>query len=546
MNVVLAGNPNAGKTTLFNYLTRSRLKTGNFHGVTTVSHTKKVGAISFTDSPGLYSFNAYTMEEGEAAQSIKSADVIVDVIDSLTLENSLKLTRKLIALNKKVVVYLTKTKSLKARGGFVNVDELEKLLGVPVYDCSEKNFKKLALSGGLIRPIKKGDTTLDKAYYGGNCSIRPFEKLFYSKISAPIIFAAAMIFTFFLTFYPTMPGAVLKGFVEELVCEKLASFAGAFIVNDLLRSFFQDGLLGGVGGVLAFAPQLAILWLMLTILDESGAMSALCFVTDGLFEKVKLSGRAAFSLISGLGCTAAAITTTRGFSGNGARARTIAALPYIPCGAKLPVFLTFLAPVFADPFPAVCVLYFVGIAAALIASLIQSGGGEGLITEITPVCLPRAKTVANKLYFQLKSFIIKVSTTVALFCMASWLLSHLSFSFTFCETGDSILSHICRGLLPLFAPMGVTDWRLAYAFITGFAAKENIAASISMLMGGISLPLPAAAAACVFVLACPACISAYASSCREIGWRATLKFNVIQLLVAFIAAYITYFIAGLI
>lgn len=546
INIVLAGNPNAGKTTLFNYLTKSRLKTGNFHGVTTISHTKNVGGFAFTDSPGLYSFDAYTMEEGEAQNSIRAADVIINVVDSLTLQNSLRLTRKLISLNKNTVVYLTKTRALSARGGFVDASKLEKILGVPVYDCPPKQLKKLIAGGGLLRPPITGKSTFAEAYYGGNFTLRPHEKPFYSKIFAPLIFVATMVAAFFLTFYPTMPGALLKGAVEWIVCDKFAGFLSANMTNSAISSFFCDGVLGGVGGVLAFAPQLAILYLALILLDESGAMSALCFVTDGLFEKLHLSGRAAFSLISGLGCTAAAISTTRGFSGGGARRRTIAVLPYIPCGAKLPVFLTFLSPVFADPFPAVCALYFGGIAIALVLSLVAKGGGEGLVTEITPIALPSARAVKNKLSFQLISFIIKVTTTVAVFCMVSWVLSHVSFSLALCDPSQSILSHICRGVLPLFAPMGVTDWRLAYAFITGFAAKENIAASIAMLMGQVTLPLPAAAACCAFVLACPACISAYASSCREIGWKRTLLYNVAQLAGAFALAYATYFVINLI
>lgn len=545
MHIVLAGNPNAGKTTLFNRLTHSRLRTGNFHGVTTTSFTKSVGEVSFTDSPGLYSFDAYTMEEDEAAHSIRAADAIVNVVDSLTLVNSLRLTQKLIALNKNVVVYLTKTRQLAARGGFVKAEELEKLLGVPVYDCTASQLKKLALSGRLLRPAARGQSSLTAAYSAGNCAIRPFERPFYNKFFAPLIFIATMVLTFFLTFYPSMPGALLKGWMEDLICNRFASFLSARMTSEAFASFFCEGVIGGAGGVLAFAPQLAILYLALIALDESGAMSALCFVTDGVFEKLNLSGRAAFSLISGLGCTAAAISTTRGFSGRSARSRTIAVLPYIPCGAKLPVFLTFLSPVFADPFPAVCVLYFSGIALAIVLSLAQRGDAEGLITEITPIALPDLSTVKNKLFFQLRSFIIKVTTIVAVFCMFSWLFSHIGTDLKLCGVENSILSHICRAILPLFRPMGVDDWRLAYAFLTGFAAKENVAASISMLMGTATLPLPAALACCTFILACPACISAFASSCREIGWRRTLLYNALQLAIAFPAAYIVYFISSL-
>ncbi len=546
MNIVLAGNPNAGKTTLFNSLTHSRLKTGNWHGVTTRSFSKKSDGITFTDSPGLYSFDAYTMEEGAAADSIASADAVINVVDSLTLENSLSLTRKLIARNKNVVVYLTKTRALKARGGWVDAVELEKYLGVPVYVCRPSELKKRARRGELARPAARGKSQLDKAYHAGNAQIRPVERLFYGKISAPLIFFGAMILTFFFTFFPGMPGAVLKDAATNLICVRFADFLRARMTNEYFASFFCDGVIGGAGGVLSFAPQLLILYLALILLDESGIMSALCFVTDGFFEKLKLSGRAAFSLISGLGCTAAAISTTRGYSERSSQVRTIAMLPYIPCGAKLPVFITFLSPLFADPFPAVCVLYFCGIAISAAVSAIVRGGEEGLITEIAPVSLPSLSQVAKKLCFYITSFIIKVASTVTVFCMVSWLLSHISLSFRFVPVEESILAHLCRLLLPLFRPMGANDWRLAYAFISGFAAKENVAATISVMMPeGAALSLPAAAAACTFVLTCPACISAFSASVREIGFKTTLRLNLFQLVCAFLAAYAVFFVFNL-
>lgn len=546
MNIVLAGNPNAGKTTLFNSLTRSRLKTGNWHGVTTRSFSKKSGNITFTDSPGLYSFEAYTMEEGSAADSIASADAVINVVDCMTLENSLALTKKLISANKNVVVYLTKKRALRARGGWVNVGELEKFLGVPVYDCRPSELKRRARRGELLRPAARGESSLDKAYYAGNARLRPIEKLFYGKICAPVIFFGAMLITFFFTFFPGMPGAVLKDAAEELICVKFAEVLRSGMTNAYFASFFCDGVVGGAGGVLSFAPQLAMLYLSLILLDESGVMSALCFVTDGLFEKVNLSGRAAFSLISGLGCTAAAISTTRGYANRASQVRTIAMLPYIPCGAKLPVFITFLSPLFQDPFPAVCILYFTGIAISLASSVVMRGGEEGLITEIAPVSLPSPSQVAKKLCFYLSSFIIKVASVVTVFCMVSWLLSHLSPSFALVGVEDSILARLCSLLLPLFRPMGVDDWRLAYAFVSGFAAKENVAATISLMFGGgLQLTLPSAAAACAFVLTCPACISAFSASVREIGFKKTLAINLFQLLCALLFSYAVYFIFNL-
>lgn len=546
-SVVLAGNPNAGKTTLFNALTKSRLKTGNFHGVTTVPAKKRVGAITYCDVPGMYSFNSYTMEEDSAIAAVKEADLIVNVVDCLTLENSLNLTRRLISLNKNTVVYLTKLPALKRRGGRVDVNALSEILGVPVLACPPKQLKKMVEERSFVFPQKSEKISLSEAYYGGNSALSRAEKLFYNKFFALVFFVATLTFTFFLTFHPAMAGALLKGLLEELIVERLGGALNSVIVNPVLASFVGEGIIGGIGGVLSFIPQIAILYFALIVLDESGVSSALTFVTDGLFEKVGLSGRAAFSLVSGFGCTAAAIATTRGYSEEDAKRRTIAVLPFIPCGAKMPVFLTFLAPLFKNPFPVICVIYFSGVALTVAVSALIRGKREGLISEITPVGLPSAGTVIKKLYFQLKSFIIKVTTFVFAFCVVSWLLSHFSFAHGYCQPDQSILGYISKIAAYLFYPMGITDWRIAYAALTGFAAKENVAATVSLLIPeGLALGLAPSLALCAFFLVCPACVSAFAASVREVGWKKTLKYNALQLAAAFALGYVINFIFALI
>ncbi len=545
--VVLAGNPNAGKTTLFNALTRSHLKTGNFHGVTTTPACKERGGVTYCDVPGMYSFNSYTMEEDSAVAEAKNADLLINVVDATTLENSLNLTRRLIALNKNTVIYLTKLDALKRRGGRVDTEKLSQILGAPVYDRPAKTLKTAVEERAFVFPAKSAEIALSEAYYGGNQSISRAEQLFYNKFFALFFFVASLVFTFFITFHPAMPGAYLKGLCENLLVDKLGGACASAISNPMLSSFVAEGIIGGVGGVLSFIPQITVLYLVLIILDESGISSALTFVTDGLFEKAGLSGRAAFSLISGFGCTAAAISTTRGYAEESARRKTIAVLPFIPCGAKMPVFLTFLAPLFKNPFPVVCALYFSGVALAIIVSAILKGKGEGLISEVTPIYPPRVKQVANKLFFQVKSFIIKVTTYVFAFCTLSWLLSHVSFTQGFCAPEDSVLGVFSRAVSYLFYPMGVKDWRLAYAALTGFAAKENIAATVAMLIPeGLALGFAPSIALCVFFLACPACISAFAASVREIGLKRTALYNLAQLAFAFVASYVIYFILSLI
>ena len=543
MKVVIAGNPNAGKTTLFNALTGSSLRTGNFHGVTTSPAKKTVKGITYVDVPGAYDFSPYSMEEQSAVEEIKSADAIINVVDCLTLENSLNLTRKIISKNKNTAIYLTKESQLKRRGGRVDVEKLSEHLGVPVYNCPPKKLKKELQSGINFKVAKSGTIPLNQAYYGGNLKISRADGLFYNNAFSLFFFVAAITLMFFLAFHPSMPGAYLKGLVEELICGKLCALITSKMQHAPTISLLEEGVFGGVGGVLSFIPQIAILYFVLTFLDESGVTSALSFTTDGLFEKVKLSGRAAFSLVSGFGCTAAAILTTRGYATQSAQRRTIAILPFIPCGAKLPVFLTFLSPLFSNPFPAITCFYFAGVLISLIASMLLKGNGESMLSEVTPICLPSPKTVAIKLCFYLKGFIIKVSGTVMLFCIISWVLSHFSFTFAYVEVDESMLAAISRTLLPVFIPMGVTDWRIAYAALCGFIAKENIAATIALLCpAGTGLSLAATMGVCAFVLLCPACVSAFSASCKEAGLEFTLKCFAAQFALALAGGYILNFL----
>ena len=396
-------------------------------------------------------------------------------------------------------------------------------------------------SGEFNRNTEKSKTAFkfSECYSGGKEGASKIDKLFYNRFFALAFFVLSITFMFFLAFHPAMPGALLKGLCEKWICDDLCNLICAHMQSRAVISLVSDGVLGGVGSVLSFIPQLAILYLVLILLDESGITSALSFATDGLFEKAHLSGRAAFSLVSGFGCTAAAILTTRGYSTVSAQKRTVAILPFIPCGAKLPVFLTFLSPLFKNPFPVITCFYFAGVAAAIIASVVIKGGGEGMLSEVTPISLPSLRAVAIKLLFQIKSFIIKIAGVITVFCVLSWFFSHYSFGFAYVEGEGSMLAGISRAVVPLFYPMGITDWRLAYAALCGFIAKENVAATIALLMPlGTGLNLSASLAICTFVLLCPACISAFSASVKEVGAKFTLKCFAAQLLLAFLGAYV--------
>ena len=257
--VVLAGNPNAGKTTLFNALTNSNLRTGNFHGVTTSPARKTRGGVTYADVPGMYAFRPYSMEEQSAIDEVKSADLVINVVDALTLENSLNLTRHIIASGVKTVVYITKSAHLKRRGGKVDTEKLSAHLGVPVYDCPPKKLKKLIESGFDFNIKKNPAIPLSEAYSGGNLRVSKFDKLFYNRFFALAFFIAAILLMFFLAFHPIMPGVLLRDLVEDLICVKLSDAITSNMQNPTVISLLSEGILGGAGGVLSFIPQLVSL-----------------------------------------------------------------------------------------------------------------------------------------------------------------------------------------------------------------------------------------------------------------------------------------------
>lgn len=536
MRIVIAGNPNAGKTTLFNALTKSNLKTGNWHGVTTEPHKKILGDNVFIDVPGTYSLNAYSMEEVCAIEEIKRADLIIDVIDATALENALNLTEEILHYNSNVIIYVSKVDVLKKRGGRLDEKLLSKRLGLPVYIKRDGEFQK-AISA-LPKRVKSENVEFADCYFCGNKTLSKADGLFYNAAFSTAFFFFALIVTFFITFYPSMPGAFLKDALESALCDGLGDYILRAINYAPLSSYIGEAVVGGLFGVLCFLPQLAILYSLLILLDESGIMSALSFVTDGFFEKVKLSGRAVFSLISGFGCTAVAIATTRGYTNKNTQRRTIAILPFIPCGAKLPVFITLLADLFENPFPCVCIFYFSGVLLSITIFYFLGGKNESLLSEITPICVPRVKTCVEKLFFYVKSFIIKLSTSIFLFCTISWFASHFDFAFKWVSIENSILCSFSKSLLPLFLGMGVTDWRIVYSLVTGFIAKENVAACIRLLMpDGTGLCFASTMAVCTFLLACPACMSSFVASVREVGLKFSIKCLLIQLAFSFVAAY---------
>ena len=550
MKVLLVGNPNAGKSTLFNALARGHAKVGNWHGVTVGALEKETTLggrrVTLVDLPGIYTAEGMSMEE-KGARSYLAAHPTAPVFfvcECGAVERCLPLFFAL-AKGRRAALVLTKAKRFYARGGKLDLRLLEKRLGAPVFVAEGLRRGALlaqaarVLSAPVVAPRY---VSPDGVFTPARAGLSRADALLTNAWFAFPIFLLLLAAAFYLTFAPHCLGDWMKSGIEAFFSEFLVSRAQT-IPSPVVRSLLADGLLPSLGGVLSFLPQIALLMFFLICMEESGFLSRLACLTDGAFAAVGLNGRAVFSLVMGFGCTAAAILTTRGLDDRRVQRRTILCLPYISCSAKLPVYLTLAASFFKNAFYGVILLYALGVALALAVALATKRGGRSpFLLELAPLQIPRPLFVLKALLFQIKQFIIKVATVILAFFLASWLLSSFDWSFRMCGAEESMLAGICGGLKWLFAPVGMADWRIAYAALAGLIAKENVAGAIALFYGAFPYGAASAFAFSVFVLTCSPCVSAIAATAHELGWKRALAYAAFQTVSALLASYLAYFL----
>ena len=422
------------------------------------------------------------------------------------------------------------------------------------YNNKEEASPPVSFQNGKEKASKKAErgalpggtpSLLAGAWAAGEARQTLLEKLLYTPAVVPL-FVVLLAAVFYAAFGSFGPGAACKGAIERLFAW-LAELAagGAEGVGAHAAAEFLRALLGSAGMLLSFLPQIAVLQFSLSFLEESGFLSALAFQADGLLARVGLTGRAVFPLLMGFGCTAAAVFTTRGMENERVQRRVVCILPYISCSAKLPVYLAVCSSFFEDPFAAVAGVYAAGVLLALAAALVlRKGEDDAFVFELARPQLPALLPLCKSLLFSLKQFIMKIATVVAAFLMAAWFLLSFSFSLHYVGAGSeaSMLAAVSRGLRFLFVPMGIDDWRIALAALSGLIAKENVAGMLSLFYGqqlSSAMSAPSAVAFLVFLLACTPCVSALAAARRAVGRRAWL-YAAAQTGIAFLLSYAVY------
>ncbi len=582
INVALLGNPNVGKTTVFNLLTGSNQYVGNWPGVTI---DKKEGFlnkdIKIIDLPGIYAMDTFSNEEKIAKSFLESenVDVIVNVIDASNLSRNLYLTTQLMKFNKPIIILLNMMDVAESKGMEIFPNKLSNELNltvIPIVAKKDKNNKKrknllekISSSitdasnksvnykinfGNELETYSKLESIVNRCTTNSSKTKRSIsdkiDKVVLNPFLAYPIFIGALLLLFKFTF--DWVGGPLQEYIASLIDVYIATPVDNLLVNSSLwfKSLILDGIVGGVGGTLPFFPLIFTLFLGISVFEDSGYMSRTAFLMDKIMRKVGLSGKAFIPMIMGLGCSSPAIMATRTLESEKDRKITALIAPLMTCGARLPIYAVFAAIFFPKNEALVTTsLYLLGILVAIIVALVLNkttfkNDIEPFILELPEYKLPTLDGLLKNTWNKSKDFLYRVVTVMFAMSVAIWLLSSFNFNGFTEDMNNSFLAYIGKLINPIFAPLGFGDWRASVSILTGLGAKEIVISSMQVLYGDLDVVLPTvftgvtAYGFLVFSALYTPCIAALATMQKEYGNKMMLISLSYQFIIAWIAALI--------
>ncbi len=598
LRIALAGNPNSGKTTLFNALTGSNQYVGNWPGVTVEKKEGKLKGfddVVITDLPGIYSLSPYTLEEVVAREYLMSErpDAILNIVDGTNLERNLYLTTQLTELGIPVVVAINMMDLVEKKGDTIDLDVLSKEMGIKFVSISALKGTNIENAAKAAVEAAKNGKTIPQHTFGGSVehalahieeacvhnlpeeqqrwySIKLFErdakvmeslklsketldhiekdikavedemdddsesiitneryiyignllKGIYKKRSADQltvsdkidkivtnrvlglpIFALVMAFVYWLAMGPF--GTFLTDWTNDVFAAWLTEGAAGIMeslgVSEWLTSLVSDGIVGGVGAVLGFVPQMLVLFLMLCILEDVGYMARVAFIMDRIFRKFGLSGKSFIPMLIGSGCGVPAVMSTRTIENERDRRMTIMTTCFIPCGAKLPIIGLIAGAIFDNAWWVSFSAYFLGVASIIISGIMLkktklfAGDPAPFVMELPAYHVPSLSNVLRGTWERGWSFIKRAGTVIVLSSVIIWVLNSLSFEGGLHYLGEdgegaSILENIGSAVSWIFAPLGFGTWQATVATILGLVAKEDVVGTIGTLISMEDLP----------------------------------------------------------
>jgi ferrous iron transport protein B len=669
IKIGLAGNPNCGKTTMFNELTGSSQYVGNWPGVTVEKKGGKLKwnkEVEIVDLPGVYSLSPYTLEEVVTRNFMinDKPDAIINIVDASNIERNLYLTTQILELGIPTVIVLNMMDIIEKNGDKIDINKLSKSLGCPVVEASalkgkgikdaaekaieiakakkkpefmlsysdeaksafeeiekividnikiedvekrwlaiklferdENIIEKFNVSNAVINEIetiiKKYEDELDddcesivtsdryvfigevvsntikKNKKGKETTSDKIDKIVTNRFLALPIFAAIMFTVYYIAI--STVGTMMTDWVNdtlfaEIIQGNVSEWLVSANVADWLQGLIVDGIIGGVGSVLGFVPQIMVLFLLLSVLEDCGYMARVAFIMDRIFRKFGLSGKSFIPMLISSGCGVPGVMATRTMENDRDRKMTIMLTTFIPCSAKLPIIALIAGALFGGASWVAPAAYFLGIAMIIICGIILkktrlfSGDPSPFVMELPQYHIPSAKGVLMHMWDRAKSFIVKAGTIIFASCCIIWFLQSFNWSLEMVDAGDSILASLGNIIAPIFAPLGFGNWQSAVAVVTGLIAKENVVGTFGVLygiadateedpalLGNVAAMFTVASAFgfVAFNMLCAPCFAAIGAIRREMGsWKWTGITLAFQTFTAYLVALLINQVGG--